>query len=96
MLRLSQDFPDGSVVKTSPSIARGAGSITSQGANIPHASRPRNQNIKQKQICNKFSKGLKKTFPIKDLLSLFAFPCKLFIMNWHFKEYGSILWSMTL
>lgn len=37
ILRFSQDF-DGSVVKTSPSIARGAGSIPSQGANIPHAS----------------------------------------------------------
>ena len=76
ILRLSQDFPDGSVVKTSPSIARRAGWITSQGANIPHASRPRNQNIKQKQICNKFNKGLKMTFPIKDLVNLFASPCK--------------------
>ena len=82
ILRLSQDFPDGSVVKTSPSIARRAGWITGQGANIPHASQPRNQNIKQKQICNKFNKGLKMTFPIKDLVNLFASPCKLFILSW--------------
>ena len=30
------------------------------GARIPHASQPKNQNIKQKQYCNKFNKDLKK------------------------------------
>ena len=44
------------MVKTSPSNAGGAGSIPGRGAKIPHASWPRNQNIKQKQHCNKFNK----------------------------------------
>ena len=35
------DFPGGSVVETSPSNARGAGSIPGQGAEIPHASGPK-------------------------------------------------------
>ena len=47
------DFPGGPVVKTSTSNARGAGSIPGQGARIPHALQPKNQNIKQKQYCNK-------------------------------------------
>ena len=29
------------------------------GAKIPHISQPENQNIKQKQYCNKFSKDFK-------------------------------------
>ena len=51
-----RDFPGSPVVKTSSSNAGGAGSIPGQGAKIPHASGPKNQNIKQKQYCNKFSK----------------------------------------
>ena len=39
-----------------PSSARGVDSIPGQGAMIPHASWSRNQNIKQKQYFNKFSK----------------------------------------
>ena len=53
------DFPGGPVVKTSPSNAGGVGSIPGQGAKIPHASGPKNQNIKQKQYCNKFNKDFK-------------------------------------
>ena len=34
------------MVKTSPSNAGGGGSIPGQGAKIPHASQPKNQNIK--------------------------------------------------
>ena len=45
------------MVETSPS--RGAGSIPGRGAKIPHASQPNNQNIKQKQYCNKFNKYFK-------------------------------------
>ena len=41
------------MVKTSPSSAGVAGSIPGRGAKIPHASRPKNQDIKQKQYCNK-------------------------------------------
>ena len=44
----------------SPSNARGTSSIPDQGAKIPHASGPKNQNIKQKQYCNKSDKDLKK------------------------------------
>ena len=44
------------MIKTPPSSEGGAGSIPGQGARIPHASRPKKQNIKQKQYCNKFNK----------------------------------------
>ena len=37
------------------------GSIPGQGAKIPHASWPKNQNIKQKQFCNTVNKHLKKS-----------------------------------
>ena len=50
-----EDFPDGPVVKTSPSNTEGAGLIPSQGAQIPHALRLNKQNIKQKQCCDKFN-----------------------------------------
>ena len=40
-------------------IAGGACLIPGQEAKIPHASWPENQNVKQKQYCNKFSKNLK-------------------------------------
>ena len=49
-----QDFPDSPVVKTLPFDAADKGSIPGQGARIPHASKPKNQNTKQKQCCNKF------------------------------------------
>ena len=49
-------FPRGPVVKTLPSNIRGVGSIPGQGAKIPDASQLRNQNMKQKQYCNKFNK----------------------------------------
>ena len=44
------DFPGGPVVKTSPSNAGGAGLIPGQGTKIPHASWPKNQNIKTEAI----------------------------------------------
>ena len=37
------------MVKTMPSNAEGAGSIPGLGSGIPHASQPKNQNMKQKQ-----------------------------------------------
>ena len=46
------------VVKSSPSNAGGKGSIPGWGAKIPRAWWPKNQNIKQKQYCNKFNKRL--------------------------------------
>ena len=51
-----KDFPGGPVVGTSPSNVGGAGSSPGWGARIPHTSRPKDQNIKQKQYCNKFNK----------------------------------------
>ena len=53
------DFPGGPVVKTSPSNAGGVGSTPGQGAKIPLTLQPKNQNIKQKQYCNKFNKDFK-------------------------------------
>ena len=47
------------MVKTSPSNAESIGSMPGQGAKIPHASGPKNQNINQKQYCNKFNKDFK-------------------------------------
>ena len=53
------DLPGGPVVNTLPSTAGGMGSIPCQGAKIPHALPPKNQNIKQKQHCNRFNKDFK-------------------------------------
>ena len=56
------DFPGDLVVKTSPSNAGGTGSISGQGAKIPHASGPKNPNIKKKkkkQYYNKLNKAFK-------------------------------------
>ena len=47
------------MVKTLPSNAGDVGSIPGRGAKIPHASGPKNQNIKQKQYCNKINKDFK-------------------------------------
>ena len=55
------------MVKTSPSSAVGAGSMPGWGAKIPHASWPKNQNIKQKQYCNEFNKDFKNG-PYKKIL----------------------------
>ena len=56
----NRDFPGGPVVKISPSNAGGEGLIPDQGTKILHTSWPENQNMKQKQHCNKFNKDLKK------------------------------------
>ena len=47
------------MVKTLPSDAEGVGLIPGWGAEITHALGPKNQNIKQKQYCNKFNKNFK-------------------------------------
>ena len=47
------------MVKTSLSDAEGAVSIPGWGAKIPHVSRPKKQNIKQKRYYNKFNKDFK-------------------------------------
>ena len=43
-----------------PSNAGSAGSIPDGGTKIARALQPRNQHIKQKQYCNKFSREFKK------------------------------------
>ena len=45
--------------ETSPSSTGGASSIPGPGAKSPRASRPKKQNGKQKQHCNKFNKDFK-------------------------------------
>ena len=64
----SEDFPDSPVVRTSPANAEGAGLLPGGGAKIPHASGPKDQNIKQKQYWSKFNKGFKKWFTSKKNL----------------------------
>ena len=71
------DFPGCPVVKTSPFNARGMGSIPVQGAQIPHASLPKHQNIKPKQYCNTFSKEFKRMVCIQ----FFFFLEKALILN---------------
>ena len=44
------DFPGSPVVKTLSSSAGSMGLIPGQAAKIPHASQPKNQNIKMKEI----------------------------------------------
>ena len=47
------------MVKTLLSNSEDTGSIPLWGAKITHALWPENQNIKQKQYCNKFNKEFK-------------------------------------
>ena len=54
-ISLFRDFSSGPVVKTLPSPAESVGSIPDQGAKTPHALGPKNQDLKQKQYCNKFN-----------------------------------------
>ena len=55
------------MVKTSPSNAGGTGSIPGEGTKILHAFWPKNQNVKQKQYCNKFNKDFLKRKKLMDL-----------------------------
>ena len=48
ILSVYRDFPGSPVVKILPSNAGGAGLIPGQGAKIPHALWPKNQNIKNR------------------------------------------------
>ena len=56
-------LPGGPVVKTLPSNAGGTCSIPGREAKIPYTLWPKNQNMKQKQYCNKFNKEFKTGFP---------------------------------
>ena len=56
---VSWGFYGSPIVKTLPSNEWDVGLIPGWGAKIPHASWPQNQNITQKQYCNKFNKNFK-------------------------------------
>ena len=63
----SLGLPGGPAVRTSPPSAGGAGLIPGQGAKIAHVLWPKNQNIKQKQYCDKFNKDFKMVHIKKSL-----------------------------
>ena len=63
----SLGLPGGPAVRTSPPSAGGAGVIPGQGAKIAHVLWPKNQNIKQKQYCDKFNKDFKMVHIKKSL-----------------------------
>ena len=81
---LIRDFPGGLVVKTWPSNARASGSNPGWGIKIPHASWPKNQNIKHKQCCNKFKKDFKNRPHEKKILKKKRIPNNLKAIGWLF------------
>ena len=58
------DCPGGPVVKALPSSAGGARLIPGRLAKIPPTSWPKNQNVKQKQRCNKFNQSESESWPV--------------------------------
>ena len=62
----SRNSPGGPVVMTLPSNEGDEGSNPGQGTKISEASRPKKQNIKQKQYYNKFKKDFKNHFDLKN------------------------------
>ena len=60
-----RDFLGGPVVKTSPSNAGDVGLILVGELKFPYASQPKNENIQQKQCCNKFNEDFKNGQPQK-------------------------------
>ena len=54
-----RDFPDNPVVKASPSNAGSVGLNQDWIAKIPHASGPKNRNVKQRRYCIKFNEDFK-------------------------------------
>ena len=57
-----------------PSKAEGVGLIPGWRAGTPHASQPKNKNIKQKQYCSQFNKDFKKATINKwDLIKIKSF-----------------------
>ena len=66
------DFPRSPVDNTLPSNAGGVGSIPGRGSRTPHASWPNNQNIKQKQYCNKdFKNGPRQKKSLKKKCGIY-------------------------
>ena len=67
------DISGGPVVKTSLSTAGHVGSIPGQTAKIPCDLRPKSQNIKQKQYCNKCNKDSKNGLPKYTYIEIYTF-----------------------
>ena len=79
---VSGDFPGSPVVKTSPSNAGGVSSIPGQETKIPHASQPKNKNIKNRinivtsstktleMVHSKKKKSLKREHRTQSVLTL--------------------------
>ena len=57
--RDDKDFPGGPVFETLLSSAGSVGSIPGRGAKTSHVLWPKNQNLKEKEYCNKFNKEFK-------------------------------------
>ena len=55
-------------VKTMSPKAEGVGLIPGWEARTPHASQPKNQNIKQKQYCSQFNKDFEMVYVQKKIL----------------------------
>ena len=55
------------MVKTLPSNAGGTASFPGRGAGVLHASWPKDQNIQQKQYCNKINKDFKHFFKVSSI-----------------------------
>ena len=65
--KLQGTFLGRPVVRTSPTDAGGTGSIPGWGAQIPHASWPKNQDVKQSNIVTNSIKTLKNIY-IKEII----------------------------
>ena len=78
------------MVKSSPSNTGSEISVPHQGPKIPHASGPKNQNIKQKQHCTKFNEDLKKKKKKHNL-----FPNLLILYFPHIQAMVKILHTCT-
>ena len=51
-----RDVPGSPLVRLHFPVQEGAGLTPDREAKVPHISWPKNQNMKQKQYCNKFNK----------------------------------------
>ena len=90
------------MVKTLPFNSGSVSSILGQGAKIPHGSWPKNQNIKQKQYCNKLNKDFKKWSTLKkktlkktieDIISLLFIKHAPLVHNLKIKLVKLITWA---
>ena len=72
------------MVQTTPPKAEGMGLIPGWEAEIPRASQPKNQNIKQKQCCSEFNKDFKNGPHQKESLDKKNLCVRIIILNLRF------------